>query len=298
MLAGLAACTTATSTTPADPDIVQPDGCGCDQVSLSTLGAIGDPQLDELSGLAASRRHPGLLYAHNDSGDRARLFVLDDRGKSVAELAIDGTLALDWEDIAAAPCGEASCIVIANTGNNGRFRSSVNLVRLREPAQRPSGRVTLIGENLPFTYPDARQDTEALALDGDQALLIAKVSHGKAPVYTVDWRGPAGVTQVAVKIGALDLPGKSRGEVTAADLRRDACGVQLLVRSRGDLFLFEAPVGATLAELVAGAPRQLPVEPAAAEPQPEAVAWSVAGGRFVSASEGPGLALHEGSCRP
>src|SRR5690606_12327811 len=41
------------------------------------LGSVDDARLAELSGLAASRRHPGLFYAHNDSGDVARVFVLD-----------------------------------------------------------------------------------------------------------------------------------------------------------------------------------------------------------------------------
>ena len=42
------------------------------------LGRLDDPSLDELSGMAASRRHPGLYYAHNDSGDGARIYVLDE----------------------------------------------------------------------------------------------------------------------------------------------------------------------------------------------------------------------------
>ena len=49
------------------------------------LGAIPS-QVGELSGLAASSKHPGILYAHNDSGDTARFFALSEAASFQAEL--------------------------------------------------------------------------------------------------------------------------------------------------------------------------------------------------------------------
>jgi hypothetical protein len=40
-------------------------------------GRIDSLELDEASGLAASRLHPGILYSHNDHGDRPRLFAIN-----------------------------------------------------------------------------------------------------------------------------------------------------------------------------------------------------------------------------
>src|SRR5581483_4478856 len=37
---------------------------------------ITDPRIDESSGLAASRRHPGIVYTFNDSGGSPRVFAL------------------------------------------------------------------------------------------------------------------------------------------------------------------------------------------------------------------------------
>ena len=42
---------------------------------FTVLGAINDPSIDESSGLAASRRNPGLLWTHNDSGNPPYLFA-------------------------------------------------------------------------------------------------------------------------------------------------------------------------------------------------------------------------------
>jgi hypothetical protein len=38
------------------------------------------PEIPEASGLAVSRRDPGLLWSHNDSGNAAVLFALDTAG--------------------------------------------------------------------------------------------------------------------------------------------------------------------------------------------------------------------------
>ena len=41
-------------------------------ITRSNVGPFTDPALQELSGIAASTRNPGVLWVHNDSGDTAR----------------------------------------------------------------------------------------------------------------------------------------------------------------------------------------------------------------------------------
>ena len=45
-----------------------------------TNGPVMIPDLAESSGLAISRRNPGVLWSHNDSGNAAVLFALDGSG--------------------------------------------------------------------------------------------------------------------------------------------------------------------------------------------------------------------------
>src|SRR5438477_556362 len=51
---------------------------------------LPDERIDESSGLAASRKYPGCLWTHNDSGDSARLFLLDAQGKTLSEVDVQG----------------------------------------------------------------------------------------------------------------------------------------------------------------------------------------------------------------
>ena len=51
---------------------------------------LRDPRIVEASGLAVSRRHPGVLWTHNDSGDPARLFAVGADGRTRAVLTLAG----------------------------------------------------------------------------------------------------------------------------------------------------------------------------------------------------------------
>ncbi|MGH8976889.1 MAG: hypothetical protein ACRDV7_02350, partial [Acidimicrobiia bacterium] len=74
----------------------------CEAGRPAETGALQDPELKELSGLAFSRTYPDVLWAHNDSGDAARLFAMDRTGAPRATVALDGVDASDWEDLAIA----------------------------------------------------------------------------------------------------------------------------------------------------------------------------------------------------
>ena len=54
----------------------------------------------ESSGVAMSWRHKGVLWTHNDSGDKERIFAFDKNGKHLSEVKIKGVEHKDWEDIA------------------------------------------------------------------------------------------------------------------------------------------------------------------------------------------------------
>ena len=50
----------------------------CD--SFREVGEFTSPKITECSGLAVSRKNPGVLWVHNDSGDSARLFAVKEDG--------------------------------------------------------------------------------------------------------------------------------------------------------------------------------------------------------------------------
>src|SRR5690606_29311603 len=83
-------------------------------------GKVEYNEIKEASGLAASRRHSGMLWTHNDSGDEARIFLMTDNGKHAGEYFLEGVEALDVEDIAVGPgpVDGLSYIYLADFGDN------------------------------------------------------------------------------------------------------------------------------------------------------------------------------------
>src|SRR4051812_26592257 len=77
-------------------------GCTAPEPPFAQLsGLVLEPQLREISGLAASRTHPDVLWVHNDGGNAARLYAIGKRGSLLATFDIAGVANTDWEDIAA-----------------------------------------------------------------------------------------------------------------------------------------------------------------------------------------------------
>ena len=62
-------------------------------------GTVASAEIREASGLVASRRHPGVLWVHNDSGDTARIFATRPDGTHLGIYSIMGAGSADWEDI-------------------------------------------------------------------------------------------------------------------------------------------------------------------------------------------------------
>jgi hypothetical protein len=121
-------------------------------------GTFADPRIGESSGVAASRRSPGVLWTHNDSGDRPYLFATDTSGAALGTFSVTGARNVDWEDIALGRCAGATCLYLADTGDNNERRSSVALYRLVLTSERailPAG--TLAVAQCPLPQPVARR---------------------------------------------------------------------------------------------------------------------------------------------
>lgn len=138
-------------------------------------------EINEASGVCASRTHTNVLYTHNDSGDTPRIFAFSAiSGSLLGTIAIDEASALDWEDIACGPCagGSGHCIYIADTGGNSGGVSNT-IFRIREPLQIKDQNVTLDGV-LKFSWNQT--DCETVMVDNiGEVYLLSKVSAGDRP---------------------------------------------------------------------------------------------------------------------
>ena len=209
-------------------------------------GAFAERRIDESSGLAASRAYPGVLWTIEDSGNPASLHAVDTAGRLLGTWRVDGARNTDWEALALAPCGEAACLYIADTGDNGARRDEVRIYRVREPVVGTEGwkdgttEARIAGPDiLRFRYPDGRHDVEALVVtaDGDM-ILVSKGRRDQAHAFRL--RAPTWNANRAATAESLAAPGLPQGGI--ADLVTDAAlhpdGSSLVVRTYVALYFF------------------------------------------------------------
>lgn len=180
-------------------------------------GMLLDPQLSEISGLAASRRHPDVLWLHDDGGNPARLFAVSDLGRRLATFRVAGVTKTDWEDIAAFELDGRHYLLVADTGDNGGLRRSLQLHVIEEPAALDNARLQPAW-SIAFRWPDGARDCEAVAVDPvrREILLISK-KREPPELFTLPLR-PAGTgLQTAARVG--ELAGVPRADETAASAR-------------------------------------------------------------------------------
>jgi hypothetical protein len=125
---------------------------------------IEDPRIVESSGLAVSRRHPGVLWTHNDSGDAARLFAVGRDGRVLATLAFAGVEARDWEAMATGRDDRGRpALFVGDIGDNQSLWPSITVYRVAEPARLRDATVRVRRYRL--RYADGPRDAEALLVD-------------------------------------------------------------------------------------------------------------------------------------
>jgi hypothetical protein len=140
------------------------------------------PPVGESSGLAASRKRPGVFWTHNDSGGDPAVYGVNLGGKRVASVMVKDAENEDWEDMAVGPCpGGGDCLYLADMGNSGN-RRDISLYRVPEPE--PGERETRDAQRFKARFPEGSPDAEALFVLPDGAVyLVTKGSRGPVELY-------------------------------------------------------------------------------------------------------------------
>jgi hypothetical protein len=229
-------------------------------------------ELPEASGLAISRRHPGIIWSHNDSGHRSELFALDATGAVRARVRVP-IATDDWEDVSAGRCPSGDCLYIGDIGNNRLARSRVRIYRVPEPALNDTE--TAAAEVFTASYADGPHNAEALFILGDK-IFVAPRDRGSAGVlYRATLPAAAGTEMTFERVGQLGL-----APVTDAEATPDETSV--VVRTSKLAIIYRA------ADLIRGGAEpgglRIPLE-GLKEPQGEGVALDNHGALYL-ASEG------------
>lgn len=289
----------ASDATPPSDVSVAVDACPtCADYALEPArGRVAAAALNELSGVVESRLRRGVFFVHNDSGDSARFFAVNEGGALLAEYRLRGAPSVDWEDVAAGPCGADACLFFGDIGDNDMVRPSYTVLRVREPAvpDSPPATVTpteIAWESLAFRYPDGAHNAEALlahAATGD--LYVITKTEGDSEVFRLPAGASTTATTTLTRVATLELPPSGALLVTGGDLH--PCASRLLVRTYVRLFEYELPQGMPFEAIFTVAPREVPV---LAERQGEAVGWRADGRGYVTVSEGATPTLNRFAC--
>ncbi|RNF81733.1 hypothetical protein [Montanilutibacter psychrotolerans] len=272
-------------------------GCGADDADepgSDMVGLMLDAQLGETSGLAASRRHPDVLWMHDDGGNPERLFAVSTRGQRLATYRIEGVTKTDWEDIAAFEYRGKSYLMLADTGDNGGLRRTLQLHVVEEPAKLQNARLRPAW-SIAFRWPDGARDCEAIAVDPRRGWILL-ISKKRVPpeLFALPLRPSGSKLLTARRIGLLAgvpqpdaaalkrSPRRARldGQVTAADISPD--GHSLAVMTYRYLLVYRRDGNRPWGSAVAQAPH---VEALPWLPQAEALGWSSDGNYLFASGE-------------
>jgi hypothetical protein len=284
-----------TTSTVASPNVY--DAACAGTLVASVPGQVASPDIDEPSGIVASRRNPGVWWVHNDSCDTARVFAIADDGRHLGAFTLAGATATDWEDVAVGPGPVAgtSYLYVADTGDNpfDPTRPSVSVYRVPEPVvdsgvAAPPPQVVPGAARLSFTYPDGPHDAETLLVDPrtGELYVVTKSLSGPAQVFHAPPNLPASSTTALTQVATIPVLLATGGDVSPSGelvaLRTDA------LLGNGTVLVYRRD-GASLADAFGGSPCS---GAAGDEPQGEAIGFTPDGRAYVTVSEGMHSPLH------
>ena len=257
-------------------------------------GAFTDPELDEVSGLAASHAHPGIYWAENDGGNGPRLIAITPDGSRVAGFTIAGAENVDWEDLDSFQLNGKNYLLVADTGDNGGIRKTLVLYVIEEPARLHDGDTLRPAWSIRFRWPDGARDCEASAVDAaaGEVFLISK-KRVPPELFRVTLRPSPGV-QTAQLVTTLDkiaqptqtelrenpVYGRYRSQISGADLSPN--GRVLAVLNYHSIHLYVRSPRQDWAQAMRKAPGELALPWL---PQAEGIAFSTDGRSLLIGSE-------------
>jgi len=243
-------------------------------------GVLDNPVIDEASGLVASHANSGMLWTHNDSGDKARFFLIDSMGKYQATVWLKGATNRDWEDITlgAGPQSDNTYIYIGEIGDNLAQYPHKAIYRIKEPKFTGDTTISIDEvDSIRFVLPDGNRDTEALMVDPQtKDLYIFSKREAAINLYRLPYPQSTSEMIVAEKV----LEGMPFTLIVAADWSAD--GTEILIKSYKQVYYWQRKVNHSVKEVLQKVPEILPYHE---EPQGESIAFAIDDSGYYTLSE-------------
>jgi len=264
-----------------------------------SCGIISSPELTEISGLAVSRKTPGLLWAINDSGNPPMLYGLSTKGVLLRTYEIDGATNWDWEDLAGFHYRGEDFLVIADVGDNWSKRFFDTLYCVKEPTpDAQSNGVLPLEWKMNFRYEHGPLDCEAAAVDAANQKIYLLSKRNAVPVlYELPLDMPCKksmyTARAVAKIKTIPHPtpedcrqnyGKNRSRPTAMDISAD--GNTLYILTYKHAYVYSRTPDQTWDLALSNPPQQITLpDPSHTMVQREALGLDQTSGKIFITSE-------------
>lgn len=207
-----------------------------------TIAQLDSRDVDESSGVVASRQNPGIYWTHNDSGNAPMVFAFDLKGHVHGRWTVTGAQNVDWEDITIGPGPVPGrwYLYIGDIGSNDRDRRQVTVYRVEEPKingdECRNGCKTAAASALHLRYPDRAHNAETLMMHPKSGDLYIVSKAGGDDTDTIVFAARARQLTAArpvtlTEIATLDIPEpmfkRLAGGITGGDISPDGTRVVL-----------------------------------------------------------------------
>ncbi|HUG44588.1 MAG TPA: hypothetical protein VMN76_10150 [Acidobacteriota bacterium] len=195
-------------------------------------GRLMHPEIQESSGIVASRQFQGVLWTHNDSRNPPQIFAVKRSGQFIRKYHLEGAENIDWEDIA---LDESNNLFILENSSrtDPQKRTLIYIVPEPNPFQNTQSAVTPAGV-LSVRFPnEAAYDCEALFVWKGNGYLVTKSWDGSLPKifrFQIEQGDGTAVYEGEVPVHTM---------VTGGDISTD--GTRIILISYLALLLFDGP---------------------------------------------------------
>jgi hypothetical protein len=242
----------------------------------TVLGTV-DFRLWEASGLVASVANPGFFWTINDSGNSAKVFLIDQHAAIRLVCTLPNINNRDWEDIAIDVTNNGkNYLYVADIGDNDSRYENKIIYRFEEPVL-PSNEEIIISnfETFVFRITDDKRDAETILIDPlTHDLFMISKREDVSYLYLAPSPLSKGVMSFQ-KI--LSIPFR---QIVAGSISSD--GRKVLLKNYTSIYLWERTEGESISQLLKKKPKEVPYQ---REQQGEAITWSRDGTRFYTLSE-------------
>jgi hypothetical protein len=250
------------------------------------LSEVKDKNLNEVSGIAASRKNPGFIWAQNDSGNKPQVYLLDQNLNIRLTVKLKGIFNRDWEDIAVGPGPEEgkSYVYVADIGDNLGIFPTKMIYRFEEPFYDSTKNENVMDaqnvKSIIFRLPGGEvRDAESMLMDPISKNLYILSKEDTARLYQIRFpyvnTHAKTDTLVADFLGLFTIP-----KVTAGSYSKN--GDEILLKNYRRVWYWKNTDRKPLEEVIKVKGIMIPYD---MEPQGEAISWATDGSGFFTLSE-------------